>query len=700
VIHGVRVRGGAWYAGWLLWTVWVVAHAFTIPAHALRVLDAPLATPHFLREALARAASAVGGGAVVVLAAWGIGSLIADRTLRGLLTTTTERIVFPLAAGCAALAYGCLGLAAAHAYRPAALAVVFAGAACLGVTQIVRASPVPWRTPSRPIRSADRIYLLCAGAAVLCALIGALAPEIEYDALSYHLWLPARWLASGRPVDIVQEYTSLYPLTWEMLYGAAMAIGGPVAAKLTHWMCLPLLGATSFMVARRLCPGASGALAAALTVTSPVVLWEGTTAYVDLALAWYAALAVYGLFRHHATRDRRWLTAASLLMGVALGIKHLGVMMLAITAPVLIVSEWRAVGRRHAITAGVLFVALALVPPVPWYARAYLASGNPVFPELYSVFGARPVARWSAASERGLKAFKARFGRQPTVGTLATLPWDVTVHAAKYGGTLGPLFLVLVPAAVGFVGRRRRTAALLMAAGCVAYVGFWASPLSSLQIRFLLPIVPLLAVLGAVGAARLERSARAVPWGGAVLVTVTTMMLLANLPPAIEWHEPDRKGWDGWLTHVVRGLPVSVLAGMESQDTYLARQVPSYRVWQFIDATLPSISRVLTFEGGDLLYSTRARLWSDAVVARDMTWNAVAGEEASALREAMAQGITHVIFDKRQIADGTTAAMAIGSEQMHACCLTPLYEDHRFALYALARSGPALHPLGEDAAAR
>jgi hypothetical protein len=31
---------------------------------------------------------------------------------------------------------------------------------------------------------------------------------------------------------------------------------------------------------------------------------------------------------------------------------------------------------------------LGILPALPWYARAFMATGNPVFPELYGIFGA------------------------------------------------------------------------------------------------------------------------------------------------------------------------------------------------------------------------------------------------------------------------------------------------------------------------
>ena len=115
-------------------------------------------------------------------------------------------------------------------------------AAIVGLIQIGGSLPriarVRWRDMTN-----DRVPKACILVSFVFAFVAALAPEIEHDALWYHLWLPQQWLGTGRPVDIIHEYVSLYPLSWELLYGAAMTIGGPVAARLLHFACLPLLAA-------------------------------------------------------------------------------------------------------------------------------------------------------------------------------------------------------------------------------------------------------------------------------------------------------------------------------------------------------------------------------------------------------------------------------------------------------------------------
>ena len=686
---------------WLAWVLLVVTHYFTIPdEELLRVIDGPLHGFPYWREAAAEGLRAVGGATMVVLAAWGAGTL-ATYPLRRIFATPGERVLVVLAAGLAALGAGFFLLAILQVYRPPVVLAVLILLGAGGVIALVSGGlPRRFVPDLRILPWQDSVFAFCAAAAVGFSLIGALAVESESDALWYHLWLPARWLEAGRPVDVVDEFISLYPLGWDLVGGAAMVAGGPVAAKLLHWLCLPLLGTSTFLLTRHLVPGASAMLAAALAVVTPITIWEATTAYLDLALAFYVSLSIYALARYDSSRDRKWLVVSALLMSAALAVKHLGLVALAILTGVLGAREIHRSGRiRQALGVTALFIGISLTLPMPWYVRAYLASGNPVFPDMYRVFGATPSERWSPDNERGLQGFKDRFGTTRTSGNLARLPWNATVHAASFGGTLGPLFLILVPAAL--IGRGVRRTALLLAAGCTAYIAIWASPISSFQMRFLIPIVPLLAVLGAEGAARVLRAAQAVgPVVPNLVFSALVVLLLFNLPPTSEWHEPDRQGWSGWMTHIVRGLPAPVVLGAESRQDYLTRKVPSYAAWEYINATLPPAVKILTFSGEDHLYSHRPRLSNTAPVANTATWGTPAGEECTALAAVRGLGVTHVLFDKRQLDDGSVRALAIGSDAMLACCLLLEWEDQRLALYRVRDAGGGAAESSADDTAR
>ncbi len=413
-------------------------------------------------------------GAVIVLSAaqvTGVGTL---RILRSLFPGLRfedgiDRLLYRTVLGLGGIAYLSLALAAVGLYTPVMVRMLIL--ACLtvgGFAFLLSWSSWPHKKTSRSfyLEPGARRWKLIIGLALGVALIGALAPEIEWDALWYHLWLPERWLEAGRPVDIVKEYISLYPLTWELGYGAALSFGGPIAAKLLHFSCLPLTALLVFQIVRRFFPGASPWLAAALLVTAPTVLWEATTAYNDLALALYLGLAIYAVLLYDREQETSWLVVAALCLGLSLAIKHLALIGLVILVPGLTLYLWRKGNDLKSWLGPALsFGLLAMLLPLPWYLRSFFASGNPVFPDLYNLFGAFPPERWSAVTERGVNGFKAGFGDPRTLLNLAALPWNATVHAARYGGSLGPLFLVLIPGLV-FSWRGHRTAVFLFSFCC------------------------------------------------------------------------------------------------------------------------------------------------------------------------------------------------------------------------------------------
>ena len=130
-----------------------------------------------------------------------------------------------------------------------------------------------------------------------------------------------------------------------------------------------------------------------------------------------------------------------------------------------------------------------------------------------------------------------------------------------------------------------------------------------------------------------------------------------------------------------RALPLAVVLGAESEPVYLSRTVPTYTAWQRIDALTPPDSVVLTFLGGDHLYGTRARLWSDATLATDVTWGALAGDESRMLAAAARHRLTHILFAREQLDDEEFKRLAIASARTRGCCLELLYEDAHVLLY-------------------
>jgi 4-amino-4-deoxy-L-arabinose transferase-like glycosyltransferase len=202
-------------------------------------------------------------------------------------------------------------------------------------------------------------------------------------------------------------------------------------------------------------------------------MWEATTAYVDIALGLCCAL--FAILRFIETRAWQWFAIATFTIGLAMATKHLGLIVLGIAAITLWLRLWTQTGKfwRAVITTSPLLLSLLL--PLPWYIRAWNASGNPVFPELYRVFGARPAGRYDAELHAAVTKLRIQAGPERNLRGYLTIPWDMTVNAESYRGTLGPVFLLTLP---GLLLIRRRLPIVVLNTFVLLYFLVWAAALA------------------------------------------------------------------------------------------------------------------------------------------------------------------------------------------------------------------------------
>jgi hypothetical protein len=700
-VMAIRERAGPAGRRVLWLTAAISAYAWVREGPRLVAALAYLRLPHVpaFGEALARDLRGIVGTCLVMLASLALGrTVVAAIRLRP--ACRLELVLIQLTLGFGVLSMLSLGLAVAGLYRPAAVSLLVVAALASGAvwefpTAVgARGQDAATLPPLRRPNAIEIAWTVLACAAVAFALVTAFAPEVEYDALWYHLNFPRLWLAAGHPVDVIQEFPSLYPFTWELVFGAGLVFGGPVSAKLLHFACLCLVAAAVALACRRYVRDGSPYVAVALLVMTPTILWEAGTAYNDLGLAMFVSVAVYALARFAETGSRPWFLIAALEFGLAAATKHLALVALAIAATLLAWELWRRRMPAVQILGTTLaLVATAVLIAMPWYVRAWHASGNPFCPELYGLFCGGPATRWDGGAERGLAGFKAHFGFHDGLWALLRLPWDVTVHSARFGGSLGPLWLMLVPANL-VMGKGDRVTRLLAVAALV-YAAVWASPISSYQLRFLIPVVAALALLGARAWQRVTDTAACI---GPNVRLATHVSLLAiaclNLPPFTPLHEADRPGRYGWLTHVLRAPPTAVVTGRESEEQFLSREVPSYCAWQYANRHLPPDALVLTFSDGDNFYSERPRIPYDSVLARPAVWTATRDADVTAALVLL--GVEYVLFDKLKLAEFADEHLPITGGPVQQACAT-VYEDRRYRLCrfvppsvsATSGSGPA-----------
>ena len=354
---------------------------------------------------------------------------------------------------------------------------ILLGAVCLAVYWWLGRGAARLADPAVKAR-ADRVSMYLAGAALAfygaLYLINALAPELEPDAIAYHLGLTSEYVRLGGFPGRVGFYEML-PQGFEMLFVPAFAFGQHSAARLVH--CAFLLATVPLMlrIGRRLeLPEGVVLAAAALYFCAPMTGVTGTSAYTDAGGVFFTLATFYALLVWRDTRDVRYLAPAGITAGFCYAIKFPGGLV-AILAVVFVVAAERGIRARQL----ALLTGMALAVAAPWILRDVIMTGNPVAPLFNRLF---PNPYFHPSMERDLAASLGSWRGVP----YWRVPYELMV-GGTFAGTMGPVFFALP---LGLLALRKRAGRLCwLAAALLALPWFWNK-----DARFLMPALPFLAM--------------------------------------------------------------------------------------------------------------------------------------------------------------------------------------------------------------
>lgn len=195
------------------------------------------------------------------------------------------------------------------------------------------------------------------------------------------------------PDGIAPLVSSLY--FW--LYALAGAARPALTAPLVVFQFAALVFATHAL-ARRMFSDRAAAFAVALLAASPVFAWATVMGQeTGLTALSFVALLLY-LPRDRTEESRGLLVAAALAAGLGALAREYG-----LVVPVLGLALCAT--RRLSLRGTLWFAAVAALAALPWYARNWVATGNPLHPlSVGSLFPTNPVHAWLNES------FRVEFG--------------------------------------------------------------------------------------------------------------------------------------------------------------------------------------------------------------------------------------------------------------------------------------------------
>lgn len=531
-----------------------------------------------------------------------------------------------------------LGIAGAYSGTTAAVALIIGLAIAVLAIRRVKEAKAESRVPERAAIF-DKAVLILIAVPVVLSLIAALAPPTAKDTLLYHFAVPKAFIAQGSSAFIEGNIASYLALGNEMHVVWAMLLGGFVNARAAEaaagsamWLFLPLLLAAVFGWAREIGISRRWSLIAVLMIASvPSVYHVAASAYIDVALALYVTLAVVALSRWWRALENGWLVLIMIFLGAALSAKLTSLVVIAAFGLIILLrvrkakeSESSDVGKIFATGFGALVLAGAIASP--WYLRTWAETGSPVFPFYMNIWEGKAPG-WDKERSALFQAMNSQYGRvSDTPADLLLAPWNVSVKAqpeeAKYfDGVLGVAFLIGLPLLIFALWKFDLPVEVRIGAGVAAIVFlFWM--FSSMQLRYLLPILPLIAIGIAASVERIAERRSALYMAAKYGISVAAV---CGILTSLAWF--------------LQKAPLRVVLGGESRDQYLMRNLDYYAFYQALNTTTAKDARVWLINMRRDTYTLDRPVVSDYLfedwTLRQMLWESRNVQELKAKARAM-----------------------------------------------------------------
>ena len=410
---------------------------------------------------------------------------------------------------------------------------------------------------------------IAATLAIVYAIV-ALFPELSWDGLAMHLFIPGH-VAAHRMWSFDPERFSwaLMPALGDWLFAIVYLLDGERGVRVLNAGCSLLLAALVHRLAEL--GGASRGwswFAAALWLATPVVFAVSASSFIDAEWTLFVLAGVYALLLPGVPGQPpyRWITAGALL-GCAAAAK-------AVTLPMLPVIALMALAGRDTLRVRgsvqvLLWAALAFVviggKP---YATAWALTGNPVYPFYVGIFGGPAFEFWSDGPQH--------FRRPLSWTTLYDATFATQGYIEGRTGAAGFQWLLLLPAAaLALVATRHRRGLLLLVTGVAMLVAIFVF---QSYLRYVLPALGLLvAAIGvAATAARELRGSNGVVLGAAGAIALGLNVAYLN------------------ATSTYIGFPIEVVASEQARQDHIAQTLPIRRAAE-LAAQLPDAGRIAFF---------------------------------------------------------------------------------------------------------
>lgn len=354
----------------------------------------------------------------------------------------------------------------------------------------------------------NKILILLIISHMVVNLIGALGPELSFDALWYHLTLPKLYLINKSfsviPGNLL--YYSAFPQLTELIYAACLKLNGEILSKFVHFLfglgCLGLI----YEFFKKF--GKTLALSGCLIFYSQLVVgWLSTTAYVDLVRTFMEIVSLVYFMKWFKLQQQQDIIKTGISLGLAISTKLLSLTSLLTFGLIIVIFKLKPVLKNI-----IILFFFSLIIPLPFLVRSMLATGNPIYPIFTTWF--------FNTQANGLNLSSWLLSRN-------WLNLILTIFKTVYtkGDILTPVFLIGLPLIIYYFSKTREFL-VVFSYFIINFLFFFFTPLN--YNRFLLPYLPSFIYLLIYVLHQLKKQNKIIINGFYIIVVATSLLNLIS----------------------------------------------------------------------------------------------------------------------------------------------------------------------------
>lgn len=450
-------------------------------------------------------------------------------------------------------------------------------------------------------------FVICTTIVVfLCAeFIMNITPPISRDALIHHLAVPKLWLKHGGIYEIPWAEYSYYPMYINLIYLVCLYFNNDIAPKFIHFGFGLATGWLIYLYLKQKLLRNWGLLGMVIFITTPIVVWLSTSAYIDLGMTFFTTGSVLAFIKWRDSDYIRfkWFLISSFCMGIAIGSKYNALIAWFIVNLMLMLCFARDTKRqKSAITYGLMFFLITVLVASPWYLKNYFYTGNPFYPLFNGFFKLlhHPKVQETLHGQAIVKTGKVSFFKMREVMYGESF-WETLLIPIRmffqgqdnsyryFQGSLNPILILFLPFI--FLSKQYVKDKLFFACFSVVFI-IIAFFLTAKQVRYILPVIPFLTIIAVMGIKellnKLSEISNSSTLFGERIKSIAKVFIFASVSILLSFN----------IVYLINRMqivkPFPYVMGKETRKAFIRRHLLHYDAVEYINNKLPTNAKIFT----------------------------------------------------------------------------------------------------------